>query len=72
MDDCFVGTWTLNVARSAFDAHHGPPNGMMTVERDADGAYLMQAQATKSNGEALKERPQRLRPDNPPYPVPEL
>jgi len=72
MDDPFVGTWTLNVARSRFDANHQPPNGTMTFEHESDGCYLMRAHMTKANGEVVAERPQRLRPDGKPYPVPDL
>lgn len=72
MNDPFVGTWTLNVTRSTFDANHQPPNGTMTFERDADGSYLMRAHMTKPSGEVVQERPQRLRPDGKPYPVPDL
>jgi hypothetical protein len=72
MNDPFVGTWTLNVARSRFDANHQPPNGTMTFDREADGSYLLRAHMTKPNGEVVAERPQRLLPDGKPYPVPEL
>src|SRR5262245_26387827 len=72
MTDPFVGTWKLNVARSKFDAHHQPPNGTMTFEREPDGSYLMRAHMTKSDGDILAEVPQRLRPDGKLYPVPEM
>jgi hypothetical protein len=72
MTDPFVGTWQLNVGRSIFDAHHQPPNGTMTFERDSDGSYLMRAHMTKANGEVMAERPQRLSPDGKPYAVPDL
>jgi hypothetical protein len=72
MNDPFVGMWTLNVARSRFDANHQPPNGTMTFERESDGAYLMRAHMRKADGEILAEPPQRMRPDGKPYPVPGL
>ena len=37
MDDPFVGTWTLNPTKSAFDANHKPAAGTMTWKLDADG-----------------------------------
>ena len=72
MNDPFLGTWKLNVARSKFDAAHQPPNGTMTFEREPDGSYLMRAHMTKADGQILAERPQRLRPDGRAYPVPDL
>jgi hypothetical protein len=72
MTDPFVGTWHLNVGRSKFDAHHQPPNGTMTVERDSDGAYHMRAHMTKENSEVLAERPQHLIPDGKPHAVPDF
>ena len=72
MIDPFVGTWTLNVARSKFDGNHRPPNGTMTFERDADGSYLLRAHMTQPTGETVAERPQRMRPDGQTYPVPDL
>lgn len=72
MNDPFLGTWRLNVARSKFDAHHQPPNGIMTFEQEAEGCFLMRAHMIKPGGEVVAERPQRFRPDGKPYPVPDL
>jgi hypothetical protein len=69
MNDPFVGTWTLNPARSAFDANHKPTGATMTWEREQDGSYLMLASGTDANGARCVEKPQRLRPDGVAYPV---
>ena len=69
MNDPFVGTWTLNPTRSAFDANHKPGEATMTWEVDADGAYLLLAEGVDAKGERCREKPQRLRPDGVPYPV---
>jgi hypothetical protein len=72
MTDAFVGTWTLNPARSKFDANHQPSNGTMTFQRDEDGSYLLTASMLKPDGQTVSERPQRMRPDGQAYPVPDL
>src|SRR5512144_3224246 len=69
MDDPFVGTWTLNPTRSAFDANHKPAEATMTWELDVDGAYLLLAEGVDAKGERCREKPQRLRPDGVAYPV---
>jgi hypothetical protein len=69
MSDPFVGTWTLNTTRSAFDANHKPAEATMTWELDADGAYLLLAEGVDARGERCREKPQRLRPDGVAYPV---
>ena len=69
MSDPFVGTWTLNTTRSAFDANHKPAEATMTWELDADGAYLLLAEGVDARGERSREKPQRLRPDGVAYPV---
>jgi hypothetical protein len=69
MDDPFVGTWTLNPTRSAFDANHKPAAATMTWELDAGGAYLLLAEGVDAKGERCREKPQRLRPDGVAYPV---
>jgi len=69
MNDRFVGTWTLNTTRSAFDANHKPAEATMTWELDADGAYLLLAEGVDARGERCREKPQRLRPDGVAYPV---
>lgn len=68
--DPFVGTWTLNPARSTFDAHHRPTEGTMVFEGTADGQYLMNAHGKNEKGEPVTERPVRFIPDGRPYPVP--
>jgi hypothetical protein len=69
MDDPFVGTWTLNPTRSAFDANHKPASATMTWKLDADGAYLLLAEGVNAKGERCREKPQRLCPDGVAYPV---
>jgi len=69
MDDPFVGTWTLNPTRSAFDANHKPAAAAMTWELDADGTYLLLAEGVDAKGERCREKPQRLWPDGVAYPV---
>ena len=72
MTDPFVGTWMLNVGRSAFDANHRPTQASMTWERDEDGAYTLLAEGVDAKGAPCAEKPQRLLPDGKPYPVPDL
>jgi len=69
MNDPFVGKWTLNTTRSAFDANHRPAEAAMTWELGADGAYLLLAEGVDAKGERCTEKPQRLRPDGIAYPV---
>ena len=72
MSDPFVGTWTLNPTRSAFDVNHKPSEATMTWELDADGAYLLLAEGVDAKGERCREKPQRLRPDGVAYPIENL
>jgi hypothetical protein len=69
MSDPFVGTWTLNPIRSAFDPNHMPSQATMTWELDADGTYLLRAAGLDAKGKRCEEQPQRLRPDGAAYPV---
>jgi hypothetical protein len=69
MNDPFVGTWTLNPKRSAFDPNHKPSEATMTWELEADGTYLVRAAGLNAKGEHCEETPQRLRPDGVAYPV---
>ena len=69
MDNPFVGTWTLNPARSDYDANHKPAEGTMTWELDQDGGYVLLAEGVNEKGERCTEKPQRLRPDGQAYPV---
>ena len=69
MIDPFVGTWTLNPMRSAFDANHRPQQATMTWQLDADGTYLLFAAGVDAKGNPCEEKPQRLRPDGASYPV---
>ena len=69
MDNPFVGTWTLNPARSDYDANHKPAEGTMTWELDQDGGYVLLAEGVNEKGERCIEKPQRLRPDGQAYPV---
>lgn len=69
MSDPFVGTWTLNPARSAFDANHQPRQGTMRWALDGEGTYLLSAAGVDAKGEPCEEKPQRIRPDGVAYPV---
>jgi hypothetical protein len=71
-EDPFVGTWTLDPARSQFDPNHHPLSATMTFTVEADGAYLLQAEGTKEGGQRVKEKPQRFLPDGQPRPIPDL
>jgi hypothetical protein len=44
MQDVFVGTWTLNIEKSQFDANHRPRAGTIVFEIDQDGYYLKRAE----------------------------
>lgn len=69
MQDPFIGTWTLNPAKSAFDRNHRPGGGTMTWELDTDGNYSMTAEGLNAKGERVVERPQRMIPDGRGYPI---
>lgn len=69
MHDPFAGTWKLNVSRSQFDANHRPTDATMRWQVEPDGSYLMRAEGTDQNGNAVTEKPQHLRPDGQAYPV---
>jgi hypothetical protein len=69
--DGFLGTWTLDPARSEFGPHHQPTAATMSWSIDADGTYVMTAHGTNAKGEAVTERPQRMVPDGQPRPVPD-
>ena len=69
MHDPFVGTWTLNCGKSAFDPNHRPKAGTMRLELEAGGAYVLNAEGVNAKGERVAERPQRLVPDGRAYPV---
>jgi hypothetical protein len=69
MSDPFVGTWTLNPTRSAFDANHKAREATMSWELEADGTYVLLAAGVDAKGNPCEERPQRLRPDGVAYPV---
>ena len=70
MNDPFVGTWTLNPAKSEFDPNHRPTEGTMRWELGEGGTILMKAQGVNQKGERVAEQPQTLVPDGRPYPVP--
>ena len=72
MHDPFVGTWTLNCEKSAFDPNHRPRAGNMRLERETSGAYVLNAEGMNAKGEPVAERPQRLVPDGRAYPVPDF
>jgi hypothetical protein len=69
MSDPFVGTWTLNPIRSAFDPNHKPSEATMTWELEADGTYVLLSEGVDEKGNRCEEKPQRLRPDGAAYPV---
>lgn len=69
MNDPFVGTWVLNPIRSSFDANHKPRQANMRWELGADGSYMLFAEGVNASGEAVRERPQHMRPDGVAYPV---
>ena len=69
MSDPFVGTWTLNPTRSAFDANHKPAQAMMRWELDGEGTYVLFAAGIDAKGAPCEEKPQRLRPDGVAYPI---
>lgn len=69
MSDPFVGTWTLNQGRSAFDPNHQPRQATMRWELDPDGSYLLVAEGVDAKGNRCEEKPQRMRPDGVAYPV---
>jgi hypothetical protein len=70
MQDPFLGTWKLNPERSEFDANHRPRAGTATFEIDEQGHYVMKAEGTNANGDAVAERPQRFIPDGHEHPIP--
>lgn len=72
MDDPFVGTWTLNPNRSAFDPNHRPSDATMVWTLHDNGEYLMMASGTSASGARIAEQPQRFIPDGQPRPVPNL
>jgi hypothetical protein len=69
MSDPFVGTWSLNPKRSAFDPNHKPSEATMTWKLETDGTYVLLAAGVDAKGERCEEKPQRLRPDGVAYPV---
>jgi hypothetical protein len=69
MSDPFVGTWTLNPGRSAFDPNHKPAQATMNWQLEADGSYLLRAAGIDAKGNPCEEKPQRLRPDGVAYPI---
>jgi len=72
MPDLFVGTWKLNPARCEFDPNHRPTSGLLVLDRDAQGQYVMKAEGTDANGKPVTERPQTFVPDGEPRPVPDF
>ena len=60
MHDPFVGTWTLNPAKSQFDPNHKPREASMRWQLEADGGYLMLAEGVDQKGERVAEKPQKL------------
>jgi hypothetical protein len=72
MTDPFIGTWTLSVAESEFDANHRPRAGTIVYEIDANGYYTKTAEGINANGEKCVERPERFIPDGKSHPIPDF
>ena len=70
--DPFLGTWTLNPAKSNFDANHRPTAGTMVFELTEEGHYLMRAEGLDAKGQKVVERPQRFIPDGRLHPIPDF
>jgi hypothetical protein len=69
MQDPFIGTWTLNVGKSQFDANHRPRAGTIVLEVDHEGYYLEKAEGVNEKGEKVAERPQRYIADGQDHPI---
>ena len=69
MHDPFIGTWTLNVEKSQFDANHQPQAGTIVLEIDQEGYYLQKAEGVNQKGEKVSERPQRYMADGQDHPI---
>jgi hypothetical protein len=69
MQDPFVGTWTLNPAKSQFDPNHRPTAATMRWQLESDGGYLLLADGTDEQGQHRAEKPQKLFPDGRSYPI---
>jgi hypothetical protein len=50
MQDPFIGTWTLNVEKSQFDANHRPQAGTIVLEVDQEGYYLQKSEGINEKG----------------------
>jgi len=72
MQDQFVGTWKLSVAKSVFDANHRPTAATMVFELDGQGHYLLKAEGRNAKGEVVAERPTRFILDGKEHPVPDF
>ena len=70
--DPFAGAWSLNVARSQFDANHHPQAGRLRIDVAADGCVVMTAEGIDDKGKQCVEKPNRLYPDGRDCPVPDL
>ena len=70
MNDPFVGTWTLNPAKSEFDPNHRPSEATMHWEFGGDEIYVMKAEGVNQKGERVAEQPATLVLDGRPCPVP--
>jgi len=72
MQDPFIGTWTLNVGKSQFDANHRPQAGTIVLQIDSEGYYVQMAEGINEKGEKVAERPQRYIADGQDHPIPGL
>jgi hypothetical protein len=69
MQDPFIGTWTLNVVKSQFDANHRPQAGTIVLEVDQEGYYVRKAEGVNEKGEKVAEHPQRYIADGEDHPI---
>jgi hypothetical protein len=69
MPDPFVGTWTLNLAKSQLDPSYAAAAGTVVFERDSETVYLMRAEGVTQAGDRVAERPQRFVLDGREHPV---
>lgn len=70
MSDPFVGTWTLDPARSTFDPNHRPTSATLVFTLEAEGNYVMTAEGV-ADGKKVTERPSRFVTDGVERPLPD-
>jgi hypothetical protein len=67
-----LGTWILNVEKSAFDANHRPRAGTLTFALNEAGDIVQKAVGLNEKGEEYAEPPQTFFLDGKPHPIPGL